>query len=303
LPAWHLARLAALCAFCGLLAHSKPAHAESDTATCVSAHAEAQERRNRGEFVAAHERLMLCARSSCPKPIADDCATWLGMLEDSMSSIVLAVSDEQGHDLVDVHVTANGVKLVDQADGHAISMDAGLYSLRFTAEGHAPTELSVAVRQSEKNRIVRVQLRRLSPAANIAAAKTVAIHEAPDEPATASSSSPVPIATYVLGATAVIGAGMYAYFGLTGLSKEHKVRDLQADAPCGSLCSEGKRDYVLADIGLGVTVVAAAGAITTFLLLRDTTPASQTEAGASASVGILPLTTQRGALLHWSGSF
>ncbi|MEY4579724.1 MAG: hypothetical protein RL701_4427 [Pseudomonadota bacterium] len=285
-------------AVCGLLASPESVLAQSDAATCVSAHADAQVFRNRGAFVSAHERLLLCARSSCPKPIADDCATWLGALEDSLASIVLAVSDEQGRDLIDVRVTANGVKLTDQADGRAISMDPGLYTLRFSAEWHAPAELSIAIRQSEKNRIVRVQLRTRSelPAVTVTEHDEPAATSPAPTPTTPHTASTIPIATYVLGATTLIGAGMYAYFGLTGLEKEHKVRDLPADAPCGSLCGEGKRAYVLADIGLGIAVASAAGAIATFVLLRETDP-------SSARVGILPLTTQRGVLLHWSGSF
>jgi len=276
------------------------AFAQTAASACVDAHAEAQVLRNRGALLKAHARLLSCAQNHCPKPVADDCASWLGAVEDSISSVVFAVSDERGRDLVDVEVVANGEKLADKTDGRAVQLDPGAYSLRFSAEGYVPAQASVSVRQSEKNRIVRVQLQRaVDPAAHLDTAVDAAPAAATAAPPT-HSAHPVPALTYVLGATTIVGAGMYAYFGLSGLSKERELSRLPPEQPCGSLCSEGKRDYILADIGLGIAIGSAAGAVLAYLLAA---PDADREAPKHAQISLSPLIANSAAGMHCSATF
>ncbi|MET0385274.1 MAG: hypothetical protein ABW321_04910 [Polyangiales bacterium] len=277
----------------GTLAVTSAVRAQPQVAACVSAHAEAQVLRNRGALLSARKQLLQCARQECPKLVADDCATWLTALDESLSSIVFAVSDDRGRDLVAVTVTANGETLTERADGRALPLDPGVYALRFSAEGYLPAELSVSVRQSEKNRIVRVQLAAEGGSPSEIAAKTPASPAATD-----ASPHPIPVISYVLGGTLLVGAGMYAYFGLSGLSKENELEKLPPDTACGSLCSAGRRDYILADIGLGVAVGSAIGAVAAFLLYDP-----RADAPARTQLRISPLAAQRGVLVHWSGSF
>lgn len=280
-----------------LLGLAAPALADANE--CVSAHADAQLLRMRGSLVEARAKLVSCAQTDCPKPVANDCTTWLGEVEESLSSVVFAVSDEAGNDLTDVHIRANGKPLADQADGRALTIDPGTYAFRFEAAGYLPVEQSVSIRQSEKNRIVRVRMTPATPPPS-AAKRTPPYTPAPLEVhAQAGSRAPaIPLASYILAGTTLLGLGAYAYFGLSGLSKEHKYQRLAHPEECGSLCTSGKRDYVLADIGLGLGVASAVGAVTVFLLSRSHDDDPQEH----AQLSVAPLRT-RGAVVQWSEQF
>jgi len=262
----------------------------------------------RGALVAAREQLLLCAQKGCPKPIAADCSGWLSEVEQSLSSVVFAVSDDEGVDLVNVHVTANGAAIADKADGRALPLDPGLYVLRFEAPGHSPGEQSITVRQSEKNRIVRMQLRR-TPAVPKPQVTMNAESLYASEPADSGGKS-IPVASYVFGGVAVVGLGMFTYFGLSELSavKEKEKLDAtnvmreqngQPPLDCGDLCEQGQRDFILAYVGLGVAVTGATGAVLAYVLSDPEPPAR----GASTQLRVLPLASQRGALLQVQGTF
>jgi hypothetical protein len=284
-----------------LLGLAAPALADGDSGTCVSAHADAQLLRMHGALVEARGKLLACAQTDCPKPVAADCTAWLGEVEDSLSSVVFAVSDDAGNDLTDVSIRANGKPLADHADGRALTIDPGTYAFRFEASGYLPVDQSNSIRQSEKNRNVRVHMTRANPPPS-AAKRTPPYTPAPLEIDTPATRSPaIPLASYILAGTTLLGLGAYAYFGLSGLAKEHKYQRLSHPNDCGSLCSDGKRDYVLADIGLGVGVASAVGAVTVFLLSRQSQDDDH-EPPAHARFSVVPLPTS-GAVAQWSEQF
>lgn len=246
---------------------------------CVSAHADAQLLRMRGTLLDAREKLLTCAQSECPKLISKDCTVWLGEVEASLGSVVFAVTDERGHDLVEVAIRGNGQALARRADGRAITLDPGTYEFRFDASGFAPENLSVTVRTSEKNRIVRVQLQRPAPAA---------AHGPVDE------AGGVPALSYVFGAVGLAGFGAFAGFGLAGKHEYNSLKD-----SCAPTCSRderagGKRLYVLANVGLGLGIAGTVAAVASYFLLRE--PA---RSGVGLQAGLL----ERGAYLGYSGRY
>src|SRR5262249_25966917 len=117
------------------LAASLSVEAQAQPNECVSAHADAQLLRMQGSLLAAHEKLLICAQSECPKPVANDCANWLDEVDDSISSVVFAVSNEQDEDVIDVRVRSGDKLITERADGHALPIDPGTYTLRFEAPG------------------------------------------------------------------------------------------------------------------------------------------------------------------------
>jgi len=241
---------------------------------CLNAYSESQELRLQGSLLAARERLLLCSRDSCPRLIVNDCARWLPEVEDGLSSVVLAPSDAEGHDLSEVRVRAGTRTITEHTDGRAVSLDPGPYNFTFEAPGYQPAQVEVTLRQSEKNRIVRVQLDKevLSPlaAANMAAPEVAA---APLQPgADRAESKPQltrswPVATTVLTGVALAGVGTFAYFGLNGVSKREDAE--RCSMNCGELIDGGKRDYIVADIGLGVAIAAAVSAVLVYTLVES----------------------------------
>jgi hypothetical protein len=274
---------------------------------CLAAHADAQMLRMKGSLLAAREQLLVCGQPKCPGPIANDCASWLSEVDGSLSSVVFAVSDDQGQDMPDVHVSADGKLLTERTDGRALVLDPGTYVFRFEAPGYVNVETTVSMRQSEKNRIVRVRM--LQPPPPPPPPKPVALVVPPASEAAqpsvpvqatapASAGGGVPIATYILGGTALLGAGTFAYFGLSGNAKKKEVE--QCTSNCEELINEGKRDYVIADIGLLVAIATAPAAILVYLL----TPPERAEPTHAASrTHLQPYALARGAGMLWSGEF
>jgi hypothetical protein len=274
-----------------------------DRSQCLAAHADSQILRMKGSLMAAREQLLVCSQTKCPGPIANDCAGWLGEVDNSLSSVVFAVSDEQGRDMPSVHVFADGKLLTERTDGRALVLDPGTYAFRFEAAGYPSVEATVAMRQSEKNRILRVQMMLPAPSPKAVAAAAPQAPKAvrPSAPASASAassqSSDVPLATWILGGTTLLGVGTFAYFGLSGNSKKKQVEQCTAD--CDELKSSGKRDYVIADIGLVVAIASAPAAILVYLLR----PSAPSDSAHSSAMRLQPIALQRGAGMAWSGEF
>lgn len=242
---------------------------------CIDTHVEAQRARQRGELLLALEKLLACAQSTCPALISNDCGAWLSEVEVSLPSIVLAVVDAEGGDLVEVAVSANGRLLTERIDGQALPLDPGSYELTFEAPGYTPRSVAVTVRQAEKNRLVRVQL-------------------APHVVAPAAGG--VPILSYVLGGVAVAGLGSFAYFGLRGAAEYD-----EAEERCAPDCREadvadGKLAYIVADVGLGIGLVSAAAAVIVYVVSR---PDEHAQPGPRVDVAA----GRDGARVQWTERF
>jgi hypothetical protein len=254
---------------CSSLAAAQTPSAEKDghKSQCLVAYSDAQELRIQGAMLRARDRLLVCSQSDCPGPIVHDCSEWLTEVDGNLSSVVFAVSDALGRDVSDTRVRANGRLLTEHTDGRALLLDPGSYTFAFEAPGFARVELTIAMRQSEKNRLLRVQLTALPGSLDLAAA-TSDTARAPDVRAT---SFRVPAGTVVLGATAAVGVAGFVYFGLSGRSKRLEAE--HCNASCGSVIDSGKRAYIIADISLGVAVLAASAAILVAVLDHGAAPA------------------------------
>src|SRR5262249_29994450 len=114
------------------------------------------------------------------------------------------------------------------------------------AKGAAPIDTRIVLRAGEKNRRVDVTF----PAP--AVVPPIVPHRPP------------PIAAYVATAFAVAGIGTFAGFAIGGKLLENDRADT-----CGHRCTDDqvapiRRDYAIADIALGVSVVATGVAIWLF---------------------------------------
>jgi hypothetical protein len=231
---------------------------------CLQAYADAQELRLQGSLLDARARLLLCSQSGCPRPVVKDCTEWLGEVESSLSSVVFAISDERGRDLTETRVSVESRVLTERTDGRALALDPGTYQFSFEAEGYVRAQQTVVMRQSEKNRIVRVQLSKIATRVETPAAVSGSDIAPSAAVAPSERGRSIPIGSLVLGGVALAGAGTFAYFGISGLNKKADANRCQAN--CRGLIDAGKRAYVVADIALGVAVLAASSALVWYLL-------------------------------------
>lgn len=268
---------------------------------CLGAHADSQMLRKQGQLLAAHAKLLVCAQEACPALVANDCATWLSEIEASLSSVVFAVSDEAGQDVIETRVLANGKLISERADGRAIQIDPGTYTFRFEAPPRAAVEETVSIRQGEKNRIVRVQFALAPSTTNKPGQMALPeFTQAPEHPR-AGKSGGIPTGTWVLGGVALAGAAAFTTFAVLGHGKYSDAEKCRANARCDDLdelIDSGKRDYVVADIALGVAIASAGAAIIVFLVDR-----SSSKKRAPLALRLEPDLASKNATLHYAARF
>jgi hypothetical protein len=247
---------------------SSPSQAEPSIDECVASAEGGQRQRDGGRYLAARQALVMCSAPSCPTAIAHDCQTWLEDLERKIPSIVVSVRDERGQDVLGARVSIDGVP-IEQA-GAPVSLDPGEHFITAEAQRFETSRTGVVVMAGEKNRIV---------VATVAGSKHNADRgplagEGPDRAQVADDGRSwfVPL---VLGGVGALSLGGSLFFGLEARSDLSKAKA----SPCAatSSCDEGEgrsidRRLVVADVLLGVGVVALASAGAWLLFHRPAPP-------------------------------
>ncbi len=205
---------------------------------CTQSYEQGQRLRKKGSLLEAKRELGRCSSEACPTALATDCLKWLGEVEAALPSIVVAVVDPEGRDIVDARVTINDATSGDLGTGRAFEVDPGTHRIRATAPGQPEAEETVIVREGEKRRAVRIVVG--------ATKKEPAPVEAPKERG---------ILPYALLGLGVLSLGAAGGFGIYGLS-ERKVLDA-----CRPECETDRVDatnraFLVSDIFLAVGLIA-----------------------------------------------
>lgn len=235
-----------------------PALAGPESSTCIASAEQGQRARYDGKLRTARDAFVVCARTTCPAQIHDDCTRWLAEIETSLPSVVPGAQWSDGQDVLAARFTIDGTAV--EATGRALPIDPGEHELVVThPDARAPVTRSFVVREGEKNRSLRIELERQ------------AVVVAPPPPPPSARRRPVPVASWVLGGVALAGAGVAAGLWISGRSG---LDDLRAE--CGHRCAEGDVDGQRTKLLVGdVAIVAGAvalGAATWFFLRRPTVP-------------------------------
>jgi len=125
---------------------------------CTRSFSLAQDERAAGKLLRARQQLRLCADVSCPEAITGKCVPWLGEVEEAISTVVLSVIDDAGHDVSDVRVLVDGELVLERLEGRALELDPGQHSLRIERDGSVAHEQSLLVQQGVKNRLIEISL-------------------------------------------------------------------------------------------------------------------------------------------------
>jgi hypothetical protein len=277
----HLRRtpLAAIVLLAWALVAARPAAGDEpqSRAVCSDAYVRGQHLLRDRKLLDARELLILCARPPCSVAIQPECTGWLAEAERATPSVVLAVHDATGKDLVDVTAHIDG-KLFAGLTGAAVEIDPGPHVLRVEAPGRRPVEQTIVVREGEKSRLLSVEL------------------EEAAAPAGGTRAAPSRLPAYILGGVGVIAAGTFAYFGVSGLVLRGQL------ASCRGHCAEssvnqGNSDWAGADVSLGVSLVSLG--LGAYFYARGRPHAAPTASLPTPMVGFAP----GGGVLGVEGKF
>ncbi len=230
------------------------ADVKDDVAACLAAHTTSQALRLDGKLVEAKKALLVCAQDKCPSIARVDCTRWLGEVEESLPTIVVAVKDVHGRAMARFTLSIDDVKITERRAGGALSIDAGEHTFRIELDDGPPIVEKRVVLQGKKNQ--ELLFERSAPAPSPPASTTTSrppTASPPPRPATASTM------TWVLAGTTVLALGSFAYFGLTGMRDEDRLRG--SCPQCSRSDLDGiKQKYLVADISWILAIVAGGGA-------------------------------------------
>lgn len=271
--------------------------ASADVAACVRAHASGQREAKAGRLKSASELFAACvSEEGCPDAIRAECAEFYKSSERNLPTLIFAALDEHGGDLIQVRVSADDRVLTESLDGRPIALDPGQHHLKFELASGQVLESDVLVREGEKNRIVSVRAKAEAKPADQATSRN-------NEPAVAQPRLPVGfwVASGV-GAAALVSFGAFA---LAGNGKKSTLNDCAPNCPSSKHedYDAMQRDYLIADISLGVAAVSAGVATWIFFSNRRSSEA-ETQAASTrfSNVSVTPLVSSRGGGLVLSAT-
>jgi hypothetical protein len=258
-------RSARLVLGCALALAQAPQTSRADEIDrCLTAHTNSQRLRQDGKLRAAREDLVTCARQVCPGLVRAECADWLVATEALIPTVVISARTPAGSDLANVRVVIDGETRAEKLDGRQMMLDPGPHTIRLEAGGYQPAVQTLLLHEREKARPFVVTL---TPALS-------ARQEAPQQ-----SARPVPVVAYVLGGVGLVALSSFAYFGWTGRSEYFALKDRCSPSCTSSDVSPLRTKLLVADVSLGISIVALG--VAAYLLL--TRPASLP--GRTFSVG------------------
>lgn len=235
---------------------------------CVDGYERGQLAERRGKFLEARDQLARCMAAACPGKLKSECAPLLEDVRVRTPSVILVCAEPTAD------LASAGEVLVDDrqrpVDGRAFELDPGEHVFRLQSAS-APQTFHRVVIEGAKGQRVAFACHGSSP---------VPKEPSPNEPSPNASSSVAPSAqpvalTVALASVAALGLGTFAYFGADGLVQRAKLDD------CRGRCSDSEVDaverrFLIADIGLGVTVLA--GVAAGLVWWTHSTPSAKTRA-------------------------
>lgn len=235
----HVARVrAAISAFAvasPILFGTATAYAVEPTTTeCLDASEGSIARRKEHKLREARAQALVCAASSCPGEVREECSRRVTQIGAEVPSLILIAKSASGADIVDATVTIDGRPFATRLDGNAVELDPGEHLFTFEAAGAARVEQRIVIREGEKRRRETVVLG--APVAVPAPPPVVPTAQASDSPPPPAEASPAsadtdsPNAALKYGGLAVAGVGVAAL--VVGAALGMSARSTSDEAGC-----------------------------------------------------------------------
>jgi hypothetical protein len=273
-----------------------PPPAKPDKKACFQAHEQGQVARSDRKLILAAKHFALCAEAACPKEASVECVTWLAEVRGAIPTIKMVVFDLAGHETQDVKVLLDGEPFANKIEAKSYEVDPGQHTLQFELADGKSMQETFTVGPGESNTRITVDFSKLvktqaNPASVPAASAPAGGKESPP----AASKGPVPLSSWILGGLGLVALGSFAAFASIGKSKE---KDLMGS--CAPKCEETEvvkmeRSYLMADISLGVGVVAVGAAAVLFFTRKpreDSTATNKLEVLPGLGSGMLRWTAR-----------
>jgi len=252
----------------GFALHTQPCSAQSNTKTeCVASYQHAQVSRQDGDLLKAQQALVSCAGAGCPDVMQADCSRWLEEVQAALPSVVFRVLTSSGADIADARIELDG-QPERALDGRSITLNPGKHQVTVRAPHFAPVTLQVQIVEGQKLHQQALTLQPISdrPSASGSRAQTAAAGSSTAE-------RRFTVVQWVGVSSAVAGVLGLTYFGLKARAGDS---DLGA---CSPTCSTGavadvKRDYLAANLSLGLGLVGLAVGAVHYHLIQGPSPPS-----------------------------
>lgn len=250
--------------------------AAADAASCANLHASGQREAKAGRLKLAAEQFMACGSDeSCPEAVRTDCMERYTAVEGNIPTVIFAAADENGADITQAKVYSNDQLVADALDGRPVALEPGKHRFRFVLATGQTLDLDVLVREGEKNRVVAARVPPQPGAPPTPAATRPTTPPAPSP--RAEEPQGLPAGFWVAGGLGVAALGSFGTFALLGRQKHVDLADCSPD------CSPEqendydsmKRNYLIADISLGVAAVSAGVATWLFIDSRSDRSSAQ----------------------------
>jgi hypothetical protein len=248
------------------VAHAGPVEERRE---CSSSAEKAQRLRKDGKLRESRDKLVICARATCPALVRHDCEGWLGEVEALLPSVVVTAKDQGGKDVVDVKVFIDDKAETLRLDGKAIDVDPGVHTFRYERSGSPPVVNQVVIREGERARPLEVafDVPGGPKAPDGGKGDTVTL--------TPGSARGLPVGAIVFGALGVVGVGTFAYFHLTAKSDRDHLKATCAPGCDPSAVDDINRKIIISDVALGVGLVSL-GVAAYLLITRPSAPSATT---------------------------
>ncbi|HET9931178.1 MAG TPA: hypothetical protein VFQ35_10845 [Polyangiaceae bacterium] len=256
--------------------------ARADVAMCVQSHADGQREAKAGHLKAAAELFATCGSTEgCPDTIRAECADLYRETQTNTPTAIFAALDANGNDLTNVKVYAGDALLLDGLNGRAVALDPGKYTFKFELPSGQTLTNETLVREGEKNRIISVRVPKSpSPSPRL------------DEPLRHAPNRALPAPFWVSAGVGAAALASFGVFALLGRGKQSALDDCAPRCPASRHddFDAMRRDYLVADVSLGVGAVSLG--LATWLFFSSQ-PSSATAATKSthqlAGVSVAPV--------------